>query len=86
MFAGKGIAEIADYEEAIIGHLERKPVIIGHSFGGLLAMILAGRGLAAASVAISPARSAACSPLPMAALARPASPCATPRTGTARFR
>jgi pimeloyl-ACP methyl ester carboxylesterase len=55
VFAGKGIGEIADYEEAIIRRLDRKPVIIGHSFGGLLTMILAGRGLAAAAVAISPA-------------------------------
>src|SRR6478672_11736741 len=55
VLAGKGIGAIADYEEAIIRRLKRKPVIIGHSFGGLLTMILAGRGLAAASVAISPA-------------------------------
>src|SRR5215468_11195947 len=55
VFAGKGISEIADYQQAIIRRLDRKPVIIGHSFGGLLTMILAGRGLAAASVAISPA-------------------------------
>ena len=47
VFAGKGIGEIADNEEAIIRRLDRKPVIIGHSFGGLLTMILAGRGLAA---------------------------------------
>src|SRR5215472_9700631 len=47
-FAGKGIGQIADYEEAISRRLDRKPVIIGHSFGGLLTMILAGRGLAAA--------------------------------------
>ena len=33
VFAGKGITEIADYEEAIIRRLDRKPVIIGHSFG-----------------------------------------------------
>ncbi len=33
--AGKGIGEIADYEESIIRKLERKPVVIGHSFGGL---------------------------------------------------
>ena len=38
VFAGKGIREIADYEEAIIRRLDRKPVIIGHSFGGLLTM------------------------------------------------
>src|SRR6266540_5708652 len=53
VFAGKGIGEIADYEEHVIRRLARKPVVIGHSFGGLLTEILAGRGLAAASVAIS---------------------------------
>jgi pimeloyl-ACP methyl ester carboxylesterase len=68
VFAGKGIAEIADYEEAIIRRLDRAPVIIGHSFGGLLTMILAGRGLAAASVAISPAPFRGVLPLPFSAL------------------
>jgi non-heme chloroperoxidase len=68
VFAGKGITDIADYEEAIIRRLNRKPVIIGHSFGGLLTMILAGRGLAAASVAISPAPFRGVLPLPFAAL------------------
>src|SRR5262249_34827563 len=68
VFAGKGITEIADYEEAILKRLDRKPVIIGHSFGGLLTMILAGRGLAAASVAISPAPFRGVLPLPLAAL------------------
>src|SRR4051794_12994106 len=53
--AGKGIGEVADHHEAIVRRLDRKPVVIGHSFGGLLTMILAGRGLATASVAISPA-------------------------------
>ena len=68
VLAGKGIGEIADYEEAIICRLNRKPVIIGHSFGGLLTMILAGRGLAAASVAISPAPFRGVLPLPFSAL------------------
>jgi pimeloyl-ACP methyl ester carboxylesterase len=68
VFAGKGITQIADYEEAIIRRLERKPVVIGHSFGGLLTMILAGRGLAAASVAISPAPFRGVLPLPFSAL------------------
>src|ERR1700747_2500549 len=67
-FAGKGISAIADYEEAIIRRLKRKPVIMGHSFGGLLTMILAGRGLAAASVAISPAPFRGVLPLPIPAL------------------
>ena len=68
VFAGKGIAQIADYEEAIIRRLDRKPVVIGHSFGGLLTMILAGRGLASASVAISPAPFRGVLPLPISAL------------------
>lgn len=67
-FAGKGIGEIADHQEAIIRKLDRKPVVIGHSFGGLLAEILAGRGLAAASVAISPAPFRGVLPLPISAL------------------
>jgi pimeloyl-ACP methyl ester carboxylesterase len=68
VFAGKGITEIADYEQAIIRRLDRKPVIIGHSFGGLMTMILAGRGLAAASVAISPAPFRGVLPLPFSTL------------------
>ena len=68
VFAGKGISEIANYEESIIRGLKRKPVIIGHSFGGLLTMILAGRGLASASVAISPAPFRGVLPLPLPAL------------------
>src|ERR1700740_3027711 len=68
VFAGKGIGEIADYEEAIIRRLKRKPVIIGHSFGGLLTMILAGRGVAPAPGAITPAPSRGVLPLPISAL------------------
>jgi pimeloyl-ACP methyl ester carboxylesterase len=68
VFAGKGISEIADYEEGIIRRLDRKPIVIGHSFGGLLTQILAGRGLAAASVAISPAPFRGVLPLPFSAL------------------
>lgn len=54
-FTGTSIGEVADSVEQVIGMLNKRPVIIGHSFGGLLTQILAGRGLAAASVAISPA-------------------------------
>ena len=82
MLAGKGITEIADYEEAIIRRLDRKPVIIGHSFGGLLTMILAGRGLATASIAISPAPFRACSRCRSLHCGQPAWHCAIPRTGT----
>jgi pimeloyl-ACP methyl ester carboxylesterase len=72
-FAGKSIAEVADHFETVIGKLSVKPAIVGHSFGGLLTEILAGRGLAAASVAISPAPFRGVLPLPISAL-RSASP------------
>src|SRR6266545_1056522 len=53
VFAGKSIGQVADHFETIIRGLDRKPAIIGHSFGGLLTQILAGRGLAAVSVALT---------------------------------
>ena len=68
VFARKGIAQVANYQEQIIRMLDRKPVIIGHSFGGLLTEIVAGRGLAAASVAVSPAPFRGVLPLPYPAL------------------
>ncbi|MEV8316477.1 alpha/beta hydrolase [Streptomyces sp. NPDC059900] len=52
--AGKSVGRIADHLAGLIDGLERKPAIIGHSVGGLLTQILAGRGLSAASVAIDP--------------------------------
>lgn len=67
-FAGKSIGDIAAYQQDIIERLDRKPAIIGHSFGGVLVQILAGRGLSAATVAISPAPSRGVLPLPIAAL------------------
>src|SRR3979411_3205998 len=56
-----------------MGKLQRKPVVMGHSFGGLLTQIIAGRGLSAASVAIDPAPFRGVLPLPISAL-RSASP------------
>jgi pimeloyl-ACP methyl ester carboxylesterase len=54
VFAGKTIAQIADHYAEVIGQLKKKPAVIGHSFGGLLTQIIAGRGLSAVSVAIDP--------------------------------
>jgi pimeloyl-ACP methyl ester carboxylesterase len=68
VFAGKSIGQVADHFEEIIRGLTRKPAIIGHSFGGLLTQILAGRGLAAASVAIDPAPFRGVLPLPISSL------------------
>jgi non-heme chloroperoxidase len=67
-FAGKGVAQVADHFAEIAGALTRKPAIVGHSFGGLIAQILAGRGLSAATVAIDPAPFRGVLPLPIAAL------------------
>src|SRR3954465_8835587 len=68
VFAGKGVGDIAAYQQQIVERLDRKPAIIGHSFGGLLVQILAGRGLSAATVAIDPAPSRGVLPLPISAL------------------
>jgi pimeloyl-ACP methyl ester carboxylesterase len=68
VLAGKGVGQVADHFAEVIGRLERKPVIVGHSFGGLLAQILAGRGLSAATVAIDPAPFRGVLPLPLAAI------------------
>ena len=68
VLAGKSVGQVADHYAAIAGSLSAKPVIIGHSFGGLLAQILAGRGLAAVSVAIDPAPFRGVLPLPLSAL------------------
>jgi non-heme chloroperoxidase len=73
VFAGKSIGEVADYVAGIVRGLEQRPAVIGHSFGGLLTQIIAGRGLAAVSVAIDPAPFRGVLPLPFSAL-RSASP------------
>ena len=64
VFAHKSVGQIADHMAAVVAGLDRKPAVIGHSFGGLLTQILAGRGLSAASVAIDPAPFRGVLPLP----------------------
>src|SRR4051812_7966304 len=68
VFANVSIGEVADHIADHIGQLDKKPAIIGHSFGGLLVQILAGRGLSAATVAIDPAPFRGVLPLPLSAL------------------
>ncbi|WP_405855978.1 alpha/beta hydrolase [Streptomyces sp. NBC_01515] len=68
VMAGKTVGQVADHLAQLIGTLTRKPAIVGHSFGGLLTQILAGRGLSAASVAIDPAPFRGVLPLPISAL------------------
>src|SRR5438552_7756066 len=67
-FARKGVGDVADHFDALIRTLDKKPAVIGHSFGGLLAQIVAGRGLSAATVAIDPAPFRGVLPLPISAL------------------
>ena len=73
VFAGKSIKDVADHLDGVLQTLDRKPAVIGHSFGGLMTQILAGRGRSAASVAIDPAPFRGVLPLPISAL-RSASP------------
>ncbi|MFZ0042769.1 MAG: alpha/beta hydrolase [Solirubrobacteraceae bacterium] len=68
VFAHKSIGQVADHAAAAITALSRKPAVVGHSFGGLLAQIIAGRGFAAVSVAIDPAPFRGVLPLPISSL------------------
>lgn len=53
--AGLGVTELVDHYGGIIRALDRPPIIMGHSFGGLFTELLLDRGLGAAGVAIAPA-------------------------------
>jgi non-heme chloroperoxidase len=68
VFAHKTIGQVADHFAEVIGKLEHKPAVIGHSFGGLLTQMLAGQGLSAVSVAVDPAPFRGVLPLPISAL------------------
>jgi len=68
VFAHKSVGQVADHYEAVISKLADRPAVIGHSFGGLLAQILAGRGRSTATVAIDPAPFRGVLPLPISAL------------------
>ena len=68
VFANKTISQVADHYAEVIGKLDRQPAVIGHSFGGLLAQIIAGRGLSVATVAIDGAPFRGVLPLPISAL------------------
>jgi pimeloyl-ACP methyl ester carboxylesterase len=67
-FAHKSVGQIANHTDEVIRALTVKPVVVGHSFGGLLTQIVAGHGLSRASVAIDPAPFRGVLPLPLSAL------------------
>ena len=68
VFADKTIGDVADHYEDVIKRLTITPAVVGHSFGGLLAQILAGRGLSEVTVAIDAAPFRGVLPLPFTAL------------------
>ena len=68
VLANKNLAQIADHTADVIGKLSKKPAVMGHSTGGLLAQMIAGRGLSAATVAIDPGPFRGVLPLPLSAL------------------
>ena len=68
LVADIGIDEAAEHFASIIEQLSTPPVIVGHSFGGLLAEKLLGEGVGAAAVAIDPAQIKGVLPLPLAQL------------------
>jgi pimeloyl-ACP methyl ester carboxylesterase len=68
VLAGKTLGQVADHTTDVIGKLTRKPAVMGHSTGGLLAQMIAGRGLSAATVAIDPGPFRGVLPLPISTL------------------
>ncbi|MDR6867897.1 pimeloyl-ACP methyl ester carboxylesterase [Microbacterium resistens] len=65
---GIGLMQIADHYERIIRGLAVKPIIMGHSFGGLLTQMLADRGLGVAYVGVAPGQPAGITTLPFSTL------------------
>jgi pimeloyl-ACP methyl ester carboxylesterase len=68
VFAGKMVGAVTDHYAAAIGQLSRKPAVVGHSFGGLIAQKLAGEGLAATTVAVDPAPFRGILPVPASSI------------------
>jgi pimeloyl-ACP methyl ester carboxylesterase len=68
VLAKKTLKQVADHTAELIGQLDKKPAVMGHSTGGLLTFMIADRGLSAASVAIDPGPFRGVLPLPFSAL------------------
>ena len=68
VFAGTTLGQVADHTTDVIEALDRKPAVLGHSTGGLLAQMIAGRGLSAVTVAIDPGIFRGVLPLPVSTL------------------
>ncbi len=68
VLAKKTLKQVADHTAEVIGRLDKKPAVMGHSTGGLLTYLIADRGLSAVSVAIDPGPFRGVLPLPFSAL------------------
>src|SRR3954447_14131476 len=68
VLAGKTLGQVADHTAELIAALQKEPAVMGHSTGGLLAQIIADRGLSAATVAIDPGPFRGVLPLPVSTL------------------
>ena len=68
VFANKRIKQVTDHYSAAIAQLKRKPAVVGHSFGGLIAQQLADKGISAATVAIDAPGFRGVLPLPLSEL------------------
>src|SRR6185503_14165479 len=68
VLAKKTLKQVADHTADVIGRLTKKPAVMGHSTGGLLAQMIADRGLSAATVAVDPGPFRGVLPLPLSAL------------------
>jgi pimeloyl-ACP methyl ester carboxylesterase len=68
VLAGKTLKQVADHTAEVIHALDKKPAVMGHSTGGLLAQMIAGEGLSAATVAIDPGVFRGVLPLPPSTL------------------
>lgn len=65
---GIGIKQIVDNYERIIRALPQQPILMGHSFGGLMVQMLADRGLGRAVVGVTPGQPAGITTLPPSTL------------------
>ena len=66
--AGHGIDDVVDHYTALIEHMDRQPVLIGHSFGGTIVERLLGNGVGAAGIAIDAAPIKGVLPVPISSL------------------
>ncbi|WP_244632223.1 MULTISPECIES: triacylglycerol lipase [unclassified Microbacterium] len=83
---GIGLTQIVDHYEHIIRALPVKPIIMGHSFGGVITQMLADRGVGAAYVGVAPGQTAGITTLPCRRCGRAPRSSRTPSAATAPSR